>query len=87
MNQECIPIYLKVRTEDIVYIKSVVEAHEGLGIVRTLNPDRGELVLLVIKDQQVEAMSLISELKTKVELHFIDKPESVRNDWLINSEE
>ena len=43
-------IYLKVKPQDIAYIKFIFESYDGVGIIRTVDRKKAIIVLLVVDD-------------------------------------
>ena len=82
-----IPIFLKLPKELIVEFKFTLESYEGLGIVRTLDSKRGEIVVLALSDTEETVRELIEGLKAPLGLREIPAPPSVENDWLLESSE
>lgn len=78
------PIYLKLPTENIVLLKAIVESHEGLAELRTLDPERGEVVLLAVADTLVETKRLVLEIADSLCMREVPAPEDLRGDWLLS---
>ena len=75
-------IFLKIRTEDIAYLKFILESYEGIGIVRTVDQSQGIVVLLVAEDFQATARSIFASLQQEIPLTEIPQPRNVGDDWL-----
>ncbi len=80
---ELIPIFVKLPPEEIVSIKFTVESYDGLGIVRTLNPQTGEVVILATEDSVEDVKKLLKSLKNSLNLRIIPPPPCVQGDWLL----
>lgn len=65
-NPETIEIYLELRPEDIVVIKLIVEAHEGIGVLRTIDRTRALIVVMVAADMERDARELLASLRDQV---------------------
>ncbi len=76
-------LYLRVRRQDIAYIKFIVESYELLGIIRTVDPREAVIVLLVLGDSLALARDVIEALSGEVPLEEIPRPAGLGNDWLL----
>ena len=76
-------IYLQVRRPDIAYIKFIVESYELLGIIRTVDPERAVIALLVLEDSLRLAREVLTALADEVVLEEIPRPAGLGNDWLL----
>lgn len=65
-NPETVEIYLQVPPEDIVFIKLIVEAHEGIGVLRTLDRKRAVIVVMVAADMERDARAMLASLRDQV---------------------
>ncbi len=83
---ELLPIYLKLPTEHIGLLKFLFESYEELGIVRTLDAARGEVVILALTDTVEHARNVIHEISTELSIQEIPPPEALEqegSDWLL----
>ena len=76
-------IYLKIRPEDIAYVKFVFESYEGVGIIRTVDREKAIIVLLVVEDFQDIARAILTSLHNEVPLSEIPRPSDIGEDWLL----
>mgnify|MGYP001317706420 CR=1 FL=1 len=83
MLTDVVPRYIKVSPEDIVFIKFIIESYEDLGIVRTLDPQKGEIVILCMPDTLNEMNNLIDDLSNKISIIELPIPDNVDGDWLL----
>jgi hypothetical protein len=65
-NPETIEIYLEIPPEEIVFLKLIVEAHEGIGVLRTLDRKRALIVLMVAGDMEQDARALLASLRDQM---------------------
>ena len=65
-NPETVEIYLELPPEDIVFVKLVVEAHEGIGVLRTLDRKRAVIVVMVAADMEADARAMLASLRDQV---------------------
>ncbi len=75
-------IFLEIRTEDIAYIKFILESYEGVGIVRTVDQKKSIVVLLVASDFKATAQFILGSLRKEVPLTEVPRPPDVGDDWL-----
>ena len=80
------PIFLTIASEDIVYLKSILESYEELGIIRTLNKDRGEIVILALPDTKHELLALLESLRDDLTFRITPPPPDAGEDWLLREE-
>jgi len=76
-------IYFEIRPEDIAYVKFIFESYEGVGILRTVERKRAQVVLLAIDDFLPIARSILTSLKNELPLTEIPKPAGLADDWLL----
>ena len=65
-NPKTVEIYLELPPEDIVFIKLIVEAHEGLGVLRTLDRKRAVIVVMVAADMEADARAMLASIREQV---------------------
>lgn len=65
-NPETVEIYLELKPEDIVFVKLVVEAHEGLGVLRTLDRKRAVIVVMAAADMEADVRAMLASLRAQV---------------------
>ncbi len=76
-------LYLRVRRQDIAYIKFIVESYELLGIIRTVDAHQAVIVMLVLDDSLALARDVLHALAGEVPLEEIPRPEGLGDDWLL----
>lgn len=86
MNSDLAPIFLKLPPQKIVYLKFILESYEGLGELRTLNSNSGEVVILAIRETKENLDQLLNSLKQELSLCQILPPYSMKGDWLLSEE-
>ncbi|MGM0508765.1 MAG: DUF4911 domain-containing protein [Fusobacteriota bacterium] len=68
--------YIQTRKQDIDFINKIVEAYEGLGIVRTLDAGSGKIKIITNSDHLDEMDKILENLKDHdVELEVFKKEE------------
>ena len=76
-------LYLRVRRQDIAYVKFIVESYELLGIIRTVDPREAVIVLLVLEDSLALARDVLGALAGEVPLEENARPAGLGDDWLL----
>jgi hypothetical protein len=71
--------FFRVPLEEIAYVRAIVEGYDGLALVRVMDPDRGEIELVVGDGLEDEAAALITRLCTEAGLVEIARPP----DWRV----
>ena len=79
-----VPIYLHVAPPDIAAVKSVFEAYEEVGIVRTLERHAAVIVVLVAPDFLAAADAIVADLERDFGVHRIPEPPEAAEDWLLH---
>lgn len=62
----------RVEPHEIGFINALIEGHEGLATMRTLDPERGLVVLWVPRGQWEDFQSMIAGLREEVSLAILD---------------
>ena len=83
---DVVPIFAVISPERIAELKAVLEAHEGLCIERTLDPERGEIVILALPDTLCEVQALLKSLETEMGLRIVPAPGEIEGDWLLSAD-
>ena len=79
------PIFLKLPPDNIVTLKFTLESYEGLGILRTINPQTGEVVVLALQDTVQTVEELIDSVADELSLRRVAAPENANADWLMDT--
>jgi len=64
-------ILLRMNREDIVYLAGLIEAYDGLAVLRTLNPYESIVELLTSPDSMKELNRLLKGLKKEFPLEML----------------
>ena len=65
-NPNTVEIFLELPPQDIVFIKLIVEAHEGLGVLRTLDRKRAVIVVMAAADMEADVRAMLESLRDQV---------------------
>ena len=76
-------VFFQVPSEDIAYVQAIFESYEGVGFVRTVDPHRATIALLVVEDARATARGIIDSLKKDIALTEISRPDDIGEDWLL----
>lgn len=80
---ELVPIFLQVAQKDIVFFNFLMESYEGLAEVRTMNPQKGQLVVMALPDTEKDVRALIGDLSAQIQIREIPRPLDSHGDWLL----
>ena len=69
------PVILKVDSADIVLLKFFLESYEHLGVLRTIDPGRGIVAVLSVKDVKPELELLLKDLQRDLNFRVIEQAE------------
>jgi len=64
---------LEVDTKDIAYIVGLFEAYDDFAVVRTLDPQRGHIELMVAPDFEGEVAKLVDALAEEINLRILSR--------------
>ena len=56
---------IKTKREDIDFINKIMEAYEGVGVVRTKNADAGDLTIVSTTDFKEDVRMIVEDLNKK----------------------
>ncbi len=69
--------FYRVPLEQIAYVRAIVEAYDGLALLRAPDPRRGEIEWLIGEGLEDEALELARRLRREAGLIEIARP----TDW------
>ncbi len=82
MTTELIEIYLRLQREDIALLKFIIEAYEGIGLVRTIDRKKATVVVLAMPDLLHHVRAVLESLREHIEWYEIPAP-TEQDDWLM----
>ncbi len=82
-DEDLTPVFIRIPPEHIAEFKFLLESYDELGVLRTLDPERGEVVVLAIPDSLATLHELLDTLKEELSLEIIPPPPSLKDDWLM----
>lgn len=65
MHSQSYEFKIKTRREDIDFINKIMEAYEGIGVVRTKDADAGDLTIVSTSDFKEDVRMIIEDLDKK----------------------
>lgn len=65
MNFETVKIKFKINIKDIVYINSIIDSYEGVGIVRTIDPNMGLVAVYTNEFMKKYMYDILDALKAE----------------------
>ena len=75
---ETIQKYFKIARKDISFLKFIIEAYEGMAVVRTLDSREGMIELMIAPDFEKEVEELLIDLRDEFEIKPIDPPSDLK---------
>ena len=82
MPSDIVAIRLRVARHDIAYVKFVIESYEGVAVTRTLDPARGEIVVLAVPDFMPDVRRIIAALAAEGACAEVTGDDGAAVDWL-----
>lgn len=74
VHADSIQWLLEVDKKEIAYIVSVFEAYDNLAIVRTVDPARSIIELIIAPDYQEDTRKLVTALSQEISIRKIEDP-------------
>jgi len=71
---ETIQKYFKVDKKNIAFLKFVLEAYDGMAVIRTLDPREGVIELMIAPDFEKDVEEILYSLRDEVEMLSTDPP-------------
>ncbi len=65
MEKKSYEFLLRTRVEDIDFINKIIEAYEGVGVVRTLDAKTGLLSIVLTEDFKDFVREILEDLRSK----------------------
>jgi hypothetical protein len=59
---------------EIAYVRAIVDGYDGLAVVRSIGPGRGEVEWIVAEGREAEAEALAARLAEEAGLTPIERP-------------
>ncbi|MFQ5481209.1 MAG: DUF4911 domain-containing protein [Nitrospinaceae bacterium] len=72
MPQDAVRWTLEMDKRDIAYLCGVFEGYDDLAVVRTLDPARGRVELLIAPDYAADVRRLLAALEGEISLRVLD---------------
>ena len=66
--------FFRVPLDEVAYVRAIIEGYDGVAILRALDPNRGEIELLVGEGLESEADAMIARLEREAQLVPIPRP-------------
>ncbi len=71
MHTDSVQWILEVNKSDIAYIVGVFDAYDDFAVVRTLDPSRGHIELMMSPDYIDEVAQLVDRLSVEISLRIL----------------
>ena len=85
MEANLVEFYVRVRPEDIAYVKFIFESYETVGFLRTVDPREAVLMILVVPDFLDEGLGILDGLEKEIDIERIPRPADLGDDWLVRA--
>jgi Domain of unknown function (DUF4911) len=82
---DLIEIYVRLRPEDIAYLKFIFESYETVGFLRTIDPKAATLVIFLVPDFAEVGRGILDSVSRDIEIDRIDRPADLGDDWLVGA--
>ena len=79
-NPHTVEIYLEVAPQDIVFVKHIVEATEGIGVLRTIDRKRALIVVMIAADMAADARAMLESIRDQVPWVELPRYDGPRDD-------
>lgn len=73
MRDDSVQWQLEVDKKDIAYLVGVFESYDDFAIVRTVDPSRGRVELLISPDYLEEVRRLLASLSKEMPIRILDR--------------
>ncbi len=74
---ETIKKYYRIHRSKIAFFKFILEGYDGLAMLTTINPERGEVLIRVAPGREAEVDTIVEELKKNMMIESVIKPELI----------
>jgi hypothetical protein len=71
MHTDSVQWILEVNTSDIAYIVGLFESYDDFAVVRTIDPARGHIELMMSPDYVDEVAQLVDRLSDEISLRIL----------------
>ena len=71
MHTDSVQWILEVNKSDIAYIVGLFEAYDDFAVVRTLDPARGHIELIISPDYLDDVAQLVDHLSSEISLRIL----------------
>ena len=85
MEADLVEFYVRIRPEDIAYVKFIFESYETVGFLRTVDPREAVLMILVVPDFLEDGLGILDSLEREIEMERIPRPADLGDDWLVRA--
>ena len=85
MEADLVEFYVRVRPEDIAYVKFIFESYETVGFLRTVDPREAVLMILIVPDFLDDGLGILDSLAGEIEMERIPRPADLGDDWLVRA--
>lgn len=81
--RDLIEVFVRLRPEDIAYLKFIFESYEMVGFLRTVDPKAATLVVFLVPDFAEVGLRILDSVSRQIQIERIDCPADLGDDWLV----
>ena len=70
--------YFRVDRKNIAFLKFILEAYDGMAVMRTLGPHEGVVELMIAPDFERDVNEILDNLRGEFEAQPIDPPADIK---------
>jgi len=70
--------YFRVDRKNIAFLKFILEAYDGMAVMRTLGPHEGVVELMIAPDFERDVNEILDNLRGEFEVQPIDPPADIK---------
>jgi hypothetical protein len=83
--RELVEVYVRLRPEDIAYLKFIFESYETVGFLRTVDPKAATLVVFLVHDFAQVGLRILDSVAREIDIERIAAPAALGDDWLVGA--
>ena len=83
--RDLVEVYVRLRPEDIAYLKFIFESYETVGFLRTIDPKAATLVVFLVPDFVEVGRGILDAVSREIEIEQIGRPADLGDDWLVGA--
>jgi len=69
---ETIKRYYKINRKEICFVKSIIEAYDGMAVLRTVDPKEGIIEISIIPGCEEDIRNILNDLRNYISIDMIN---------------